>query len=450
MGTQPATSAALQWKTESIGNANAGIAFDRKSTTSSVRTISVRWDGDKVRGIRLDLFDGTFWKYGGYDDQNYTLDTYTFKSEEFLKTLTLRDSHYGYGSVRQIHFTTSQGQFQPGQPGFDNEVDPKVDHCVLVGFYGAVNVDNFINSLGFWVQRGGPPALSADDLYTLSDDAVRDAVSNLFTQQLKHSTMVSGAFFPNEPPLPFVWDPKQFPAFLNATAMALVCSSVGSSSLYGFSKCVNVPAAIAFYQQQLGTPDAIGWGQKLYNDIFPDGSRSINASFRDYMNNDGPKWAQALAAKVTSAEFVNQEMAKLLTEPNWLAHINLVFFKLKRLTGTDEPLQSVLEVWTKAYPDKGIVQIWESENFIPPQNFTQLPDEFLSDVNKALQIATQTHVAVAGHIIHGRRKYSHEYTYGLAVQRFLNAVSHFPGASGIVTHVAPDNKQTVFNTNPNG
>src|SRR5262249_523947 len=196
MATQPATSSALQWKTESIGNANAGIAFDQKSTTSSVRVISVRWDGDKVRGIRLELFDGTFWKYGGYDDQNYALAVYTFRSDEFLKTLTLRDSGYGHGSVPQIHFTTSQGQFEPGQPGFDNEVDPKVDHCVFVGFYGAVNVDNFINSLGFWVQRGGPPNLSADDLYALGDDAVRGSVSTLFTQQLKHSTRVSSIFFP--------------------------------------------------------------------------------------------------------------------------------------------------------------------------------------------------------------------------------------------------------------
>src|SRR5262249_34567699 len=263
-----------------------------------------------------------------------------------------------HGSVRQIHFTTSHGQFEPGQPGFDNQVNPNVDHCVFVGFYGAVNVDNFINSIGFWVQRGGPPNLSADDLYALGDDAVRDAVSNLFTQQLKHAPRVSAIFFPNEFPLPSVWDAKQFPDFLNAAAMGLVCSSLGSSSLYGFSKTVNVPAAIAFYQKQLATADAISWGHKLYNDIFPDHSRSRNASFRDYMNDGGSKWAQALAAKVTSTEFVNQEMAKLLTEPNWLAHINLVFFKLKRLTGTDQPLQSVLEVWTKAYPDKGIVQIW--------------------------------------------------------------------------------------------
>ena len=153
MGTQPTTAGAGPWKTESIGNANAGTTFDQKSTTSTVRTIGVRWDGDKVRGIRLELFDGTSWKYGGYDDINYALDTYVFSSGESLKTLTLRDSGYGYRSVRQILFTTSVGQFKAGQDGFDNEANPNVAHRVLVGFYGTVNPDNFINSLGFWIQR---------------------------------------------------------------------------------------------------------------------------------------------------------------------------------------------------------------------------------------------------------------------------------------------------------
>ena len=30
--------------------------------------IGVRWDGDKVRGIRMELSDGSFKQAGGYDD----------------------------------------------------------------------------------------------------------------------------------------------------------------------------------------------------------------------------------------------------------------------------------------------------------------------------------------------------------------------------------------------
>jgi hypothetical protein len=141
------------WQTDSIGNANAGTAFNQKSTTSTVRTVGVRWDGDKVRGIRIELYDGTSWKYGGYDDTDYTLTVYVFTGGEALKTLTLRDSGYGYGSVRQILFTTTVGQFAAGQGGFDNEIDPNVEQRVFVGFFGTVNPDNFINSLGFWIQR---------------------------------------------------------------------------------------------------------------------------------------------------------------------------------------------------------------------------------------------------------------------------------------------------------
>lgn len=154
MASQPTTSAAGPWKTESIGNPDVGgTNFDNYSTTSTVRTIGVRWDKDKVRGVRLELYDGTSWKYGLYDQVDSPLTTYTFTSGEVLQTLTLRDSGFGYQSVRQILFTTSKGQFTAGQPGFDHEVNPNVEHRVLVGFFGTVNTDGFINALGFYIQR---------------------------------------------------------------------------------------------------------------------------------------------------------------------------------------------------------------------------------------------------------------------------------------------------------
>jgi hypothetical protein len=437
MSTQPTRSGPGPWQTPSIGNAKAGRAFDQKSTTSTVRTIGVIWDGDKLRGIKLELFDGTSWKYGGYDDADYKLGTYTFTSGELLKTLTLRDSVYGNGSVRRIGFTTSLNrEFQAGEQGFGHEVNPNVEHCVLVGVFGAVNEGNFINELGFWIQIG---SLSVDDLYSLDDSQVRTAVSDLFVRQLKHSRLIHDTFFWLMGPLPPEWWPQPTPAFLDITASALACSSIGSSALYGFSRCVNVPAAIACYQSQLATADAVKWGQMLYYNLFPDNSRSANASFRDYMNDGAAKWAQALAAKVTTSQFVDEEMAKVLSQPNWLEHLNLVFFKLKRLTQSDEPLQSVLQVWTKAYPDKGIVQNWENQNFIPPQNFSQLPDEFLSAVNAAISVSTLHETRIVLH--HGRRS---TYIYGSQVQKFLDTLLvHLGSTFGMVTGAAPDNWRTV-------
>src|ERR1051326_2646193 len=45
-------------KTDPIGNPQAGkVAFDNHADGTSVRYFGVRWDGDKVRGLRWEYFD---------------------------------------------------------------------------------------------------------------------------------------------------------------------------------------------------------------------------------------------------------------------------------------------------------------------------------------------------------------------------------------------------------
>ena len=104
--------------TRSVGNqAAASSEVDLASETSVARVFSVRWDGDKVRGIRMELRDGTVKSAGGIDDVKYTLTTYTFAEGETLKSLSFSSSGYGYGSLRRIEFTTSTGATsQPGRP----------------------------------------------------------------------------------------------------------------------------------------------------------------------------------------------------------------------------------------------------------------------------------------------------------------------------------------------
>ena len=46
--------------------------------------IGVRWDGDKVRGVRVELTNGKSLQAGGYDDGGYTLTTYRFTTGERL------------------------------------------------------------------------------------------------------------------------------------------------------------------------------------------------------------------------------------------------------------------------------------------------------------------------------------------------------------------------------
>ena len=86
-------------ETASIGNKAAGKSEILLSSDKAVATfIGVRWDGDKVRGIRVELSDGSFKEAGGYGDSKYTLTSYRFAPGETLISARLRDSGYGYGA----------------------------------------------------------------------------------------------------------------------------------------------------------------------------------------------------------------------------------------------------------------------------------------------------------------------------------------------------------------
>jgi hypothetical protein len=148
--------------TRSVGNqAAAASEVDLASETSVARVFSVRWDGDKVRGVRMELSDGTVRSAGGIDDVNYTMSSYTFAAGETLKSLSFSSSGYGYGSLRRIEFTTSKdASFTAGPAGIDDIVLPPVSGAQLVGFHAWVNPDNFINAITFHATNDAP--LSVD------------------------------------------------------------------------------------------------------------------------------------------------------------------------------------------------------------------------------------------------------------------------------------------------
>jgi hypothetical protein len=144
--------------TRSVGNiAAARSQVDLTSNTSDARVISVRWDGDKVRGIRMELRDGTTQSAGGIDDVNYTLTSYTFAEDETLQSLSFSSSGYGYGSLRRMEFATSTGAtFAAGPTGIDDLVVAPVMGAQFVGFHAWVNPDNFINAIAFHVTDVAP------------------------------------------------------------------------------------------------------------------------------------------------------------------------------------------------------------------------------------------------------------------------------------------------------
>ncbi|HLY00052.1 MAG TPA: hypothetical protein VKR62_15235, partial [Roseiarcus sp.] len=148
--------------TRPVGNqAAAASEVDLVSATSVARVISVRWDGDKVRGIRMELRDGAVKQAGGYDDVNYTLSSYTFADGETLQSLSYSSSGYGYGSLRRLQFTTSKGAtFAAGPAGVDDLVVAPVSGSELVGFHAWVNSDNFINAIAFHATDDAPLAVN--------------------------------------------------------------------------------------------------------------------------------------------------------------------------------------------------------------------------------------------------------------------------------------------------
>jgi hypothetical protein len=141
-----------QVQTDHIGSGfGSSGAFDAHSSAASVQSVSVTWDGDKIRGLRWVYFDGKAEQIGGYDARHQK--TFVFKKGEVLDTFTIRDSGYGYGSLRSLEFTTSKGRhFAVGPGGFDSQKNLDVKGSALKGFYGVKNPDNFINGLGLWVS----------------------------------------------------------------------------------------------------------------------------------------------------------------------------------------------------------------------------------------------------------------------------------------------------------
>ena len=127
------------------------------SYTSDARVISVRWDGDKVRGIRMELGDGATQSAGELTTSTILRLIYTFAEGETLQSLSFSSSGYDHGSLRRLEFTTSTGAtFTAGPAGIDDLVTAPVMGAQFVGFHAWVNPDDFINAIAFHVTDVAP------------------------------------------------------------------------------------------------------------------------------------------------------------------------------------------------------------------------------------------------------------------------------------------------------
>jgi hypothetical protein len=269
--------------------------------------------------------------------------------------------------------------------------------------------------------------LSVENLYALSDDQVVPQVQNTFLTMLRLAPAVNGTFF--------VWsaDPRPGPSFadyepsttdwLNWVASALACAAIGRTSEHGFSRVVNRNKADDLLNGEI-TAHATPVSQMLYGWSFPDCcTDGKGTTFSAYLSGgDAKGWAARFAAHLTTDQFINVEVAKLIaSQPNWLDKVNLLYYKLHRLDAAQEKL--VVQAWTARYSQA--VEQWQTNNYLK----TALSAEtWTTQAVARISEATTTHTQSPNP--YGAPVDTTRTCYGEAVQDFLSGV---PARMGLVT-----------------
>jgi hypothetical protein len=141
-------------KTPMAGNWSAGLTvFDYYDQTLAVSKLWVNADGDKIRGLAWQYPLGNAIRVGDVPQDLNSLSTVlALDPGQSIAGLTLKDSNYGYGSAQRIEVTLANGKiWSAGVDGGHATAVPCNGQC-LVGFYGSVNVDNFVSSLGAYLK----------------------------------------------------------------------------------------------------------------------------------------------------------------------------------------------------------------------------------------------------------------------------------------------------------
>jgi hypothetical protein len=135
--------------------------FDDHVEDGDAESLTVWWDDDLIRGIKLTTGGaaGTSFRYGDTDPAlTLPSQSHTFAPGERLASLLLRVGVTAGGSVRQLVLTTSTGVttvFGPDPSGPTEEVTLDVRGCELCGLYGdtgTLGSRHFLASLGCWVR----------------------------------------------------------------------------------------------------------------------------------------------------------------------------------------------------------------------------------------------------------------------------------------------------------
>jgi len=137
-----------------------------------IREVRVYWNDDVIRGVSWAYSDdscvhagpcmigniGATFPITGW--KQWTSKNITFNSSERLGSCTIRDSGFGYRSLRELELkkhpaldATRTTTVTFGPDGFDSERTTDTDGDYLVGFYGVYNNDGFFASIGLITRK---------------------------------------------------------------------------------------------------------------------------------------------------------------------------------------------------------------------------------------------------------------------------------------------------------
>jgi hypothetical protein len=284
-------------------------------------------------------------------------------------------------------------------------------------------------------------SLSVENLYQLKDDDVVSMVTPTFEQQLQLSPSVHSTFFSGTPgPWAGPNVDTDIAWWIDTVAVVRMCCAIGRSTLYHFGDVVHTDAADEILQNILsGKTFEFGGGINIDGQIVLQLTAGLYAwAFRDhctdgagtsflaYLNDDPEAWGVKLADYLTTDDFINVELNKLVAgQPNWLDQVNLAYFKVQWLCGPqgDQQEARVVKAWTAAYKDA--VSIWRQRNLL---NGMFPPEDWIPVANAAISVATKTGMMTPRGMDYDKA------CYGNAVNDFLR-----PTSNALTTGPNPNN-----------
>lgn len=273
-------------------------------------------------------------------------------------------------------------------------------------------------------------SLSDDDgvnlLIEMDDGAVRQQVGAAFLSQMQNSPRVKPAFFASAGAPPCPVPDAATNDWVGQLASALIALSLAQTSSHGFAATVNGPAAQSFLTANLTPASSSLRALALanYRALFPTYCQAHGTTFSKFLDGShGPAshWGSVLAGRLSSAPYINQQMAKLnpAVDPGgWYQVLFANLYKVACLNPGEH--QRVVDTWDRYLQGKEVPGIvpWTVYDHMVAASYNYAT--FMGPVQGAIAVS-QSNTRILG--CHGGPAASCSTetttTYGAAVNNWL-------------------------------